>query len=78
MLHINTINYKKPIIFLKIFPKFSEKITEFPQNFQKKLQLNLYIVSILTRKIVNLQNLRAAPFNSNIDHSFWISNTKRL
>ena len=86
MLHINTTNYKKPIIFLKIFSKFSEKITKFSQNFQKKLQeisekitiKPIYIVSILTRKFVNLQNLRAAPFNSNIDHSFWISNTKCL
>ena len=63
MLHINITNYKKPKIFLKIFPKFSEKITEFLQNFQKKLQKNYkkitikptYIVSILTRKFVNLQ-----------------------
>lgn len=76
MLHINITNYKKPKIFLKIFPKFSEKITEFSQNFQKKLQeisekitiKPTYIVNIFTRKFVNLQNLRAAS----------ISNTKRL
>ena len=63
MLYINTINYKKPIIFLKIFPKFSEKIAEFSQNFQKKITIKpIYIVSILTRKFVNLQNLRTASF----------------
>ena len=75
MLHINTINYEKPTIFPKIFPKFSEKIQNFHKifrknykKFQKKLQeisekitiKPIYIISILTRKFVNLQNLRAA------------------
>ena len=62
MLHINTINYKKPIIFLKIFPKFSKKLQNFHKIFRKITIKPIYIVSILTRKFVNLQNLRAATY----------------
>lgn len=51
MLHINTINYKKPIIFLKIFSKFSEKITEFPQNFQKKITIKPIYCKYTHKKI---------------------------
>ena len=43
---------KKLIIFLKIFPKFSEKITEFSQNFQKILEK---ITAIFRKNYSNFQ-----------------------
>lgn len=76
MLHINTINYEKPTFFpqnfykifrknCKIFTKFSEKFQKKIQKFSEKIIIKpIYIVSILTRKFVNLQNLRAATLQT--------------